>query len=125
MKIVLDTGALIEVDRGGGRLLAVLLQAKHHRIKAVTSGAVVAQVWRNGPRQVNLSRTLTGIEVVPIDDFSGRRVGQLLAHARTSDIVDGHVALLVDPGDRLFTSDPGDLRHLIDCRNVNATLIEM
>jgi predicted nucleic acid-binding protein len=125
VKIVLDTGALIEIDRGGGRVLAILTHAKQNKIKAVTSGAVVAQVWRNGARQVNLSRTLAGIDVLPIDDFTGRLVGKLLAKSETDDVVDGHVALLADPGDRVFTSDPGDLRHLLSCRDVKATTVAL
>jgi hypothetical protein len=110
MKAVLDAGALIAVDRrdrGTGARLRVL---QRQGIPLRASAAVVAQVWRDGSRQANLARVLTGVGVVALGPADSKRIGELLATAGMADVVDGHVALLVDPGDILLTSDPGDLR---------------
>jgi hypothetical protein len=73
-------------------------------------------------RRANLARTLTGIDVIAIEQTSGRRVGELLAESGTSDILDGHVALLGTADDTVLTSDPEDIQRLLDARSVSATL---
>jgi hypothetical protein len=45
-------------------------------------------------------------------NHDGRAAGVLLAKAGTSDAVDATVVLLSAPGDRILTSDPGDLTRL-------------
>jgi hypothetical protein len=120
--IVLDAGALIGVDRRDRRVGALLRIAQRERIPVRTSAAVVAQAWRGGARQVNLARTLTGIDIAAIDQGAGRRIGELLKRSASSDVVDGHLALLVDPGDTVLTSDVDDITRLLDARGVQATL---
>jgi DNA-binding transcriptional MocR family regulator len=44
----------------------------------------------------------------------GRKAGELLAVAGLSDAIDATVALLAESGDRILTSDPGDLRTLCE-----------
>jgi len=73
-------------------------------------------------RRANLARTLTGIDVIAIEQTSGRRVGELLADSGTSDIVDGHVALLGAADDTVLISDPADIQRLLDAHSVSATL---
>jgi hypothetical protein len=46
---------------------------------------------------------LTGVGVVALSTADSKRIGELLATAGMADVVDGHVALLVDPGDTLLT----------------------
>lgn len=41
----------------------------------------------------------------------------------TSDIIDGHGAHLVEPGDRLLTSDAQDMRRLLGLRADRVTVI--
>jgi hypothetical protein len=88
-----------------------------------TSGGVVAQVWRDGRRQVVLVRALAGIDVRPLDAESGKRVGELLRKDRSSDVVDAHIALLVTPGGKVFTSDPDEIESLLHARDVKADVI--
>jgi hypothetical protein len=38
------------------------------------------------------------------------------------DVVDGHVALLARPGDRVVTSDPDDLGRLLKTRGIRADI---
>ena len=59
-----------------------------------------------------------GTEALGRDD--GKRIGELLARAGSADVVDAHVALLVAPADIVLTSDPGDIRALLQARGVPA-----
>ncbi len=118
--LILDSGALIAIERGDRRIGAVLLEAARAGVDAVTSSACVAEVWRDPARQARLTRALTGTIEVPVDPPGARRCGELLAIAKTSDIADAAVALLANAGDAILTSDPGDIEHLVRARGVNA-----
>lgn len=120
MALVLDAGGLIAIDRRNQRARGLLVISQHQGIAVRTSGAVVAQVWRDGARQANLARLLGTLEVVSLDPTAGRRVGELLARTASADVVDAHLALLVEPDDTVLTSDPGDLAHLLRARAVRA-----
>lgn len=76
--------------------------------------AVVSQVWRGSARQARLSRALAGCLIASFDAVA-RPAGVLCGHAGTSDVVDASVALATSSlgADRLYTSDPADLRHLL------------
>jgi hypothetical protein len=123
--LVLDAGALIALDRHDRRLRALLQLAQQQWEPVMTSAAVLAQAWRNGARQAQLARTLLGIDVVPLDEFAAKRVGDLLRQAQTADVVDAHLATLVSDGDVLATSDQGDLQRLLDTRRVVAVVFEV
>lgn len=123
MKVILDAGALIAVDRRDRRVGAMLRVLQQQSTPVHTSGAVVAQVWRDGRRQVNLTRILAGVEIAPLDDVAAKRVGELLAVSRTTDLADAHVAWLVRPGDVVLTSDVTDITALLKARRITAQLI--
>jgi hypothetical protein len=55
----------------------------------------------------------------------GRRVGQLLARAKTADVIDAAIALLASDGDELVTSDPSDMRKLIRATGAHVDIIEV
>ena len=122
MNAVLDAGALIAADRDNREMVARLRVLQRKQIDLCTSEAVIAQVWRH-PRQVNLARLLSGVAIEPLGPGDGRRIGQLLAATGLADIVDGHVALLVDQGGTVLTSDPDDLGRLVAARGVSATVV--
>lgn len=90
-----------------------------------TSAGVVAQAWRDGRAQANLARVLAGVAVAAIDDTSSRRIGELLAASGTADLVDAHIALLTTPGDRVLTSDRGDIDALLRVRHVDTLLVDV
>lgn len=100
----------------------LLLVSQHQGVALRTSSAVVAQVWRDGVRQPNLARLLGTVEVASLDHAAGRRVGELLARTASADVAAGHVAMLVETGDTVLTSDPGDLAGLLRTRGVAARL---
>ncbi|MGH7284305.1 MAG: hypothetical protein ACRELY_22485 [Polyangiaceae bacterium] len=124
MRVVLDAGALVAVDRADRRVGAMLRVLEQRRIPLSTSAAVVAQVWRNGSRQALLAKVLQGVAVRALGVGDDRSIGELLAATRTSDVVDGHVALLAGDGDVVMTSDPSDLRKLLDARRVDALVMK-
>ncbi len=85
----------------------------------------MAQVWRDGRRQVHLARVLSGVDVASLDDLSSRRVGELLRASKSSDIVDAHVALLVQPEGPVLTSDDSDIQALLRRRGVKAHVVRV
>lgn len=124
MRAVLDAGALVAIDRGDRRVAAMLRVLEQRKMPLATSAAVVAQVWRNGAKQALLAKVLQGVLVRALAPGDDRPIGELLAATRTNDVVDGHVALLTGNGDVVLTSDPGDLRKLLEARRVDATVVK-
>lgn len=125
MNAVLDAGALVAVDKRDRAVGAMLRVLQRDGVPVITSGGVVAQVWRDGSRQANLARIPSGVEVDALDDGTGRRVGELLRQNRSNDLVDAHVALLVKPDGRVFTSDEQDIKALLRTRKVRAGTIRV
>jgi hypothetical protein len=97
--------------------------ARHGRTAA--SAPVVAQAWRGSARQARLARLLTMIDVRDSRLTDARAAGELLAATGTSEVVDALVALLAVPGDQLLTSDPDDLKLLVDGRGLPMTVVSM
>jgi hypothetical protein len=122
---VLDTGALIAIDKRDRRVGAMLRVLHRDGVTLSTGAGVVAQVWRDGRRQGNLARILPGVDTAALDDSAARRVGELLGATRTSDLVDAHVALMVQPGGRVLTSDEPDIRALLRTRRIKAMVIRV
>lgn len=121
--LVFDAGGLIALDRGKREIGALLAAAAETGIEVVTSAACVAQVWRDPPRQARLARALAGLQERSLDPPAARDCGLLLARARTSDIADAAVALLVEEGDTIVTSDPDDIARLLDAAGTRACLL--
>ena len=125
MKLVLDAGALIGVDRGDRRVAGLIELGRRADAELVTTSPVVAQVWRNGRAQARLARALPMIDTRTVDVDEAKHAGELLSAAGSSDVVDALVALLAVPGDRVLTSDPEDLRALLQARGVVATVVRV
>jgi len=122
MTLVLDAGGLIAVDRQDRVVGAMLRVAQQRTIPVRTSASAIAQVWRNGSLQANLARVLAGVDTAALDGPTGRLVGELLGRSRTSDVVDGHLGLIVRSGDTVLTSDPKDIKMILNARGVSATV---
>lgn len=124
--LVLDAGAFVAAERADRDLVALVKRERLAGRSPVTSGGVVAQVWRGGyGGQAGLARLLAGVDVVPIDDNLGRRAGMLLARSGTTDAIDATVVCLAGDGDDILTSDPGDLCALSQAAGVHVELIPM
>ncbi|MGC1512350.1 MAG: hypothetical protein WA797_05490 [Acidimicrobiales bacterium] len=125
MTVVLDAGALIAIDKRDRAVGAMLRVLQRDDVPVVTSTAVVAQTWRDPRRQVNLARVLTGVDIAALDDVAAKKVGKLLRANGTSDLADAHVALLVQPQERVLTSDEADIKALLRTRRVKAVIIRV
>jgi hypothetical protein len=120
---VLDAGALIGIDKRDRVIGAMLRLLQRDGVPVRTSAGVVAQVWRSARTQVNLARVLAGLEIAALDEVAGKKVGELLGANKSGDLVDAHVALLVEAGDRVVTSDEPDIKALLRTRRVKATTV--
>lgn len=123
MSYVIDAGAFVAVERDDAYVISMLEVARRDKVPLLTSAAVVAQVWRQGMRQAKLARALAGVRIRPLDDVVGRKAGELLGANKSSDVVDAHVALLATKDDSVLTSDPRDLKRLLETRGVQATIV--
>lgn len=123
MTVVLDAGALIAIDRRDRTVGAMLRVAQQEQLAIRSSAGVVAQVWRDGSRQANLARVLSGVDVMALDLAAAKHIGPLHGATGTSDAIDGHIAHLAEPGDRLLTSDPQDMRRLLGDRAGHVTVV--
>ncbi|MDX2018696.1 MAG: PIN domain-containing protein [Deltaproteobacteria bacterium] len=122
-RMVLDAGAFIAFERGDVLLRARLEAARRMGMDVVTSAPVVAQVWRGGSRQVLIARLLAATNVNAPDEAAARRAGALLARTGSTDVVDALLSGLVKDGDTLITSDPDDLRQLLETAGTRALLL--
>jgi len=126
MSLVLDSGALIALERND-RAMWRRLKAAHLRAQVpICHGGVLAQAWRGaGPRQALLAKALAGIDVRPLDESLGRATGELLARVRRHDVIDAALVLLAGDGDDILTSDPDDLQPLAEAcgRHVEIVLV--
>jgi len=124
VRLVLDAGAFLSVERADRTTAALLKRELLARRVPVTHGGVIAQVWRGGAgRQAKLSGLLSAVEVVPLGDHLGRRAGALLGKARKTDAIDAAVVLLAMDGDVILTSDSGDLRPLAVAASVHVDIV--
>ena len=114
-RIVLATGALIALDRGDKRMIALLDRALTQGRAFRVPAGVVGQAWRDGRLQVTLARFLRSeeVEIVPLDEHLARSCGELCAASGLPDVIDASVVILArERGDPIVTSGPNDLRRL-------------
>ena len=113
--IVLDAGALIALDRGDKRMIALLQRALAQCRALRVPAGVVGQAWRDGRVQATLARFLRSeeVEIVPLDEQLARACGELCAATSSADVIDASVVILArERRDPIITGDPHDLRRL-------------
>jgi hypothetical protein len=113
--LTFDTGALIALDRGDRRLIALLQEASRKRLPLRVPAGVIGQAWRDGRRQAMLARFLRTreVDVHVLDQPAARAAGELCGAAGTADVIDATVVLIARPTrDVVLTSDPDDLLRL-------------
>jgi len=122
--LILDAGALVAVDGDDRAMIARLRASQRHGLELRTNAMVVAQVWRDQHgRQANLARLLRAVDVRAVSQHDGSDAGLLQAAAGTADAIDATVVLLAAPGDRILTSDPGDLTVLATAAENRAVIV--
>ena len=123
-EVTLDAGALIAIDRGDRRMIALLDQVVAQGGCFHVPAGVLGQAWRDGRRQAVLARFVRGAEVsvIALDDNLSRACGELLASTDSSDVIDASVVIIARrTRDPIFTSDIEDLARL----DPRATLIKV
>ena len=91
----LDGGALIALERGSKRMIALVERAIAHGSTLTVPTTVIAQAWRDGSRQPRIARLLRSrvTEVVVLDALTARAVGVICGLSGAADIVDVSVAV--------------------------------
>jgi predicted nucleic acid-binding protein len=122
--LILDSGALIALERQDREATARLKTARADGIRVATSPVAIAQAWRgSGVRNARLAVLLRGTAVPTIDRVVGRSAGELLGRARGHDVADALVVLVAAEGDAIMTSDPDDIRRLVDATGLRVRII--
>jgi hypothetical protein len=117
-RLILDSGAVIAVQRGSRLVDAYLATAAARGEEVVVPAVVVAETVRGGPADAPIHRLLRASHV----PFLGRRLaeaaGRLQAAAGMAAAVDALVVAEAVRGGPcvLLTSDPGDLSRLAAAR---------
>jgi hypothetical protein len=113
--LTLDAGALIALDRGDRRMIALLAEALRRGLALRVPAGVVGQAWRDGSRQATLARFLAAEEVriVPLDEHLSRACGELCGQSGAADVIDASVVIVArEREDAIVTGDADDLRRL-------------
>lgn len=114
MRVILDTGALVALERDDRAIWRRLKEVLQSGSPPMTHGGVVAQVWRDGTgRQALLAKALQAVETIPLDEQLGKRAGALLGRSGSTDAIDAALAAMADHDDQIITSDPTDLAVLV------------
>jgi hypothetical protein len=112
---VLDAGALIALERGNKRMIALLQRSLAQGRSIRVPAGVVGQAWRDGRAQATLVRFLRSeeVEIQPLDEQMARACGELCGATNSQDVIDASVVIVArERRDPIVTSDPGDLRRL-------------
>ncbi|MBM7787109.1 PIN domain-containing protein [Tenggerimyces flavus] len=113
--LVYDAGALVAAEKGSRRLLLLHTEALASGREITVPSPVLAQVWRGDSRQARLAWVLRGCQIDPSDEEIAKQAGVLLGRSRTRDAIDAIVvATAWKRRAGVVTSDPGDLRKLIE-----------
>jgi hypothetical protein len=93
--VVLDASALIAIEKGDRKVLALCRVATVDGASVVVPAGVIARVWRDGARQVQLARLVnaTGTLIEPLDLDVARLAGACCGHADTNDVIDATVVI--------------------------------
>ena len=113
--VTMDAGALIALDRGSLRMIALLRLIAERRVRVHVPAGVLGQAWRDGARQAVLARFVRSeqVELRELDGAMARACGELCAATGTADVLDASVVITArERGDAIVTSDVDDLRRL-------------
>lgn len=86
--VTYDTGALIAAERNDRRIWALHAGFLAEEAVPVVPAPVLAEAWRGGPRQANISRLLSMCDVEQMTEDQARQVGILIGRSGHDDVVD-------------------------------------
>ena len=128
--LVLDTGALIALDRGDREFWTDFRRAVSSSTNIKVPVGALAQAWRGGSRQARLARALRACEEVPLDGPTARELGTLCGRTGTDDVIDASVAVTAARAlpfgpVAILTSDRDDIAPLLATLSAPATIIDV
>lgn len=103
--IIIDAGLIIDAARRPAPLLAILQRAQKTGQRAMTTDAIVAQVWR-APPESGVVRVLKSMDIEPAFG-DGKAIGALCADEDDPDVVDASLAWwALRRNGRILSNDP-------------------
>jgi len=125
LRLVLDAGALIDVEANPrGETFRSCVKAFEDGYRPYLPTVVLAQVWRNRPRQHALGVVRRLCVLLPFTEVVADDVGRLLGRSQTSDVVDAAVIVAaIEHNAAVLTSDPKDLAHIADAAEYPVCLL--
>lgn len=124
-RLVLDTGALIALERDDPRAHEQLLTAARRGHTIVVPILVVMEAQRAAKSQQRLNQILKRIDTqLPLLPEIGRQVAGLRARSKVDSDADVVVVLeaLKVPGSRILTSDPDDIFSIIEAAGASGRI---
>jgi hypothetical protein len=113
--VTYDTGALVAAERNDRAMWALHAGFLAEDVVPTVPAPVLAEAWRGGGRQANLSRLLAMCEVEAMNEEQARRVGVLAGKAGHDDIVDVTVVEgAARRRDAVVTSNDDHIRMIAD-----------
>jgi predicted nucleic acid-binding protein len=120
--LTLDSGALIQYERGDPRVRAWLEVAFERGDVPTVPAATIAETYR-GAQSARIAQLIKKCNVESLDESLAREAGILRASVPGSTAIDAIVvASAATRGDVVLTTDPGDLAAL--CEKVAGVTVE-
>lgn len=121
--VTLDSGPLIQLDKGKTQMTVWLKVAEERNAALSTPASVLAEVWRQDPRAARMARALATMDIVEVDEKMGKEAGALLTQASSSNrkalAIDALVVISAKRrGDIVLTTDPHDIGPLAELADV-------
>lgn len=112
--LILDAGALIDVERGSKTVIALAKQAHRLGGDTVIPASALAQVWRGGPKAARLARLVAGSDIDTLGEDRAKEIGARLGAHGARDVTDAHVACCaIERRAVIATSDRRDIEALV------------
>jgi hypothetical protein len=109
--VTYDTGALVAAERNNRAMWALHAGFLAEEVAPTVPAPVLAEAWRGGARQANLSRLLALCEIEPMSETQSRAVGVLAGKSGHDDVVDVTVVEgAARRGDAVVTSNEDHIR---------------
>lgn len=124
--VTYDTGALIAAERNDRRMWALHAGFLTEEVAPVVPAPVLAEAWRGGSRQANVTRLLAMCTVEWMTEDQARQVGILAGCSGHDDIVDVTVVEGAGRrGDAVVTSNREHIEKVAQAANVTLHIADI
>ena len=121
--VTYDTGALVAADHNDRRMWALHAGLLAEEVSPTVPAPVLAEAWRGGSRQANVSRFLALCSLEPMSEEQAKSVGVLAGKADHDDIVDVTVVEgAIRRNDAIVTSNHAHIEKIADAVRAKITV---